>query len=68
MKNEPKNKALQLLELQFANDELRGMLPLWLERVSPIAKMRKAKFDALLAEGFTESQAIEIVAKSPVVE
>lgn len=67
MSNMP-NKAMQALELQFANDSLIGIVKLVIERTSPLAKIRKAKFDALIAEGFTEQQAIEIVSKSPVVE
>lgn len=67
MNNLP-NKALQLLEFQMMNDTLKELAPLVIERTEPLAKIRKAKFDALIKEGFTEHQAIEVVSKSPIVE
>ena len=68
MGDELKTTAMQLLELQMATDNLKTMLPLVLERQQVIAKVRKEKFDATIAEGFTEQQAIEIVTKTPIIE
>lgn len=66
--SEKTNKAMQSLELQMALDNMKEFLPLFIERCTPNAKIRKAKYEALLKEGFTEAQAIEIVSKSPIIE
>lgn len=68
MGEEMKNTAMQLLELQMATDSLKTILPLVIERQQALAKIRKAKFDAAIDAGFTEQQAIEIVAKTPIIE
>lgn len=67
MENKP-NKAMQSLQFQMAMDEIKNMLPLIQEQQTLNAKIHKARYDALIYEGFTEPQALEIVGKRPLFE
>ena len=66
-KNEPGN-AMQHLQIQMGLDNFRSLLHYLLEQQSMNAKVHKARFGALIAEGFTEKQALEVVGKRPLVE
>lgn len=59
---------LKLLEIQMETDNLKNLIPLVIERTEMLAKVRKAKYDALLQEGFSEQQAVEIISKVPLFE
>ena len=48
-------------KLQAAVEQLRRGLPVMLEYQIHLAKIIRARHQALLAEGFTDAQAIEIV-------
>ena len=48
-------------------DEMRGMLenlkrtlPIWKEQAAVLAEIRKASYDAHIAQGFTPEQAIDL--------
>jgi hypothetical protein len=46
-----------------AVDNLRRILPEMIEHAALLAKIRRASYLALVEEGFTESQALELCAK-----
>ena len=50
-----KNKSLK-----DSFDELVTNLPIFIKYQREMAKLTRAKFDALVAEGFTEDQAIKL--------
>jgi hypothetical protein len=47
-------------KLQGAIEETRRNLPILLANADIMAQMRKANYDALVAAGFTEAQALEL--------
>lgn len=63
-----KDKTLQRLELEMAVHNFVENLDLIIENGKALAKIRKAKYDALIAEGFTEQQALHIVSVSKPLE
>ena len=67
MENKP-NKALLNLQFQMELDNIRNLLPHVLEQQKLNAKVHRARFNALVSEGFSEKQALEIVGKRPLFE
>lgn len=55
-------------EMELAVDYMREVLPAQLQVLGLHAEILKAKFDALVREGFTEQQALEIVKSRPIFE
>ncbi|MEH6941650.1 hypothetical protein [Bacillus sp. JJ722] len=55
------NKGMSDLEKSLL--ELRGNLPIMLEYMAIKAQVAREYYTQLIAEGFTEQQAIELVAK-----
>ena len=51
-------------DMRAAVDGLRRMIPALLENAKLIAQIRRANYDALIAEGFTPDQAIILCQKS----
>ncbi|PEL75400.1 hypothetical protein CN603_13000 [Bacillus toyonensis] len=49
------------IELEMILDNFVKALPIQLRMQREISKLFKARFDALVSEGFTEQQALEIV-------
>jgi hypothetical protein len=47
-------------DMRAAIEMLKRHLPEWMEYTQLQAKVRKAHFEALLAEGFNEQQALEL--------
>ena len=66
--NYPMNKATEQLQLEMELDNMRGNLPYMIQLVQHNAKLSKAKYDALLEEGFTEEQALKIVVSQKLLE
>lgn len=57
------------IQKEMMLDDLRkNELPFFLEKIKIDATVIKAKFDALVSEGFSEQQAIEIVKTRPLYE
>lgn len=52
-------------DIQKAVDNLKFHLPTEIELVKLKGKLMKEQYDALLKEGFTEAQAMEIVVTNP---
>lgn len=53
--------AQQMLEFEQGTKSLLAMLPTILEEFNVKAKVKRGKFDALVKEGFTEEQAMQII-------
>ncbi len=51
-------------DMRAAVDSLRRMLPAILENAVLIAQLRRANYDALIAEGFTPEQSLVLCQKS----
>lgn len=58
---EPANGAMKNLQIQMELDQFKHNLPYIIENAVLIAKVMKSRYDSLLAVGFTESQALEII-------
>ena len=59
-------KPHERLELELASDNIAKIVPTMLGLYPAIAQMTKAYFDALVKEGFSENQALHIVATQGV--
>lgn len=55
------NKKITLLETKLAKDEAE--LRLYLSRIPMIAKIHRAKYIALIGEGFSKEEALELCKK-----
>lgn len=64
MSDEPRDPKLVKLaprdELQAASDAAERALPILIEHAARTAKLRRAMFTALVKEGFTEAQALDL--------
>ncbi|HGH7180722.1 hypothetical protein CON07_20015 [Bacillus sp. AFS094611] len=49
------------IELEMMLDAMKKNLPIQIKYHNELAKLYKARFDALVREGFTQDQALEIV-------
>ncbi|WP_138751105.1 hypothetical protein [Paenibacillus sinopodophylli] len=56
------------VEMALAVDMMLDALPYQIQIAASHAKIRRAKYLALVAEGFTEAQALEIVKATPPFE
>lgn len=72
MPNKNKIKAIQFekkpTEMEKAIQELKSSMPFMIESTMVSAKVLKAKYDNLIAEGFNEQQAMDIVKARPLYE
>lgn len=62
------NGKVTNVEMEIMVDDLRAKLPYLIENAALTAKLLKAKYDTLVAEGFTAEQAMEIVTIRPMYE
>lgn len=54
-------KAHEQLQLEMAIDQIKKMVPFYQEHAKAVAKILKAYYDELVAAGFTDAQALQIV-------
>lgn len=59
---------MQQLQQEMMLDELTALVTTAVKMQVGLAEIHKARFDALMNEGFTEAQALEIVAKRSIAE
>lgn len=62
------NGKLTNIEMEMAIDEVKKNLPYLIQNAALSAKFIKSKYDSLVAEGFTEKQALEIIKTRPLYE
>jgi hypothetical protein len=62
------NGKITRVEMEMALDQFLEGVPVILQMMGPQAKLLKAKYDALVKEGFSEAQAIEIIKVRPIIE
>jgi hypothetical protein len=54
-------KAHEQLQLEMAIDHIKKMVPFCQEHAKAVAKIMKAYYDELVAAGFTNQEALQIV-------
>ncbi len=62
------NGKFSKIEMEMALDQVIETLPILMKKSSHDAKLLKKKYDDLVAEGFTEHQALEIIKTRPLAE
>jgi hypothetical protein len=65
--DKPTGKVTRV-EMEMALDQILEGLPMFVRKTAADAKYLKAKYDGLVAAGFTEAQALEIVKARPLYE
>jgi hypothetical protein len=68
MSNDQPNGKVTRAEMELALDQVKEMLPVLIRRAGSDAQLLMAKYRALVAAGFTEAQALEIVKTRPLYE
>jgi uncharacterized pyridoxamine 5'-phosphate oxidase family protein len=68
MGNDKPNGKFTRVEAEIAVDQMIEILPAMLRQVPYQAKVFKAKYDALVKEGFTKEEALDIVKSRPLFE
>jgi hypothetical protein len=53
--------AHEQLQFEMAIDQMKKMLPFYKEHTKVVAQVLKSYYDELVAAGFTDAQALEIV-------
>ncbi|KIL72703.1 hypothetical protein [Bacillus badius] len=62
------NGKITNLEAEMMIDESKEKLPYLIENAKITSKLLKARYESLIAEGFTEKQALEIILTRPLYE
>ena len=52
--------------IKAAVEKFKRMMPETIQMITLLAQLRKVKFDALVKEGFTEPQALQIVVETEI--
>ena len=56
------------VEMEIALDQIQESMPAMIRKAGLDAQLLKAKYEALVAEGFTEAQALELTKGRPLYE
>lgn len=67
MADKPQGKVTRV-EFELMLDQMLEGLPVLIQKAGADAQLLKAKYDALVKEGFTNEQALEIVKARPLWE
>ncbi|OAB25251.1 hypothetical protein PMSD_28115 [Paenibacillus macquariensis subsp. defensor] len=67
MSDKPIGKITNI-EMEIALDNMKELLPSMIEQTKQTAKLHYARYNALVYEGFTEKQAMQIVVGRPLYE
>lgn len=68
MSNDKQNGKVTRIEAELMVDQIREILPAQLQLAPLHAQQIRAKYNALVKEGFTKEEALEIVKSRPIFE